>query len=181
MPTTPIISAVRPREAFTLIELVTVIALIGIVSLVVAAPAMSNLRSMRASAAATRMASDMRYIQRVAMGSGLRTWMAVDANNERYSLYIEDSANPGKANRIALADPLDLSTSTIKFNASPYNGITITSASFNSTTELEFDNFGTPKDANAAALTSIGMVILSDGVAVRVHPVGGYVEHRAWP
>ena len=61
------------RNAFTLIELITVIVIMGLVSLVVAAPAMSNLASMRASAAASRLGSDIRYLQRTAMASGLRT------------------------------------------------------------------------------------------------------------
>lgn len=169
------------HDAFTLIELITVIVIMGVVALVVAAPAMSNLTSMRASAAATRLASDVRYLQRTAMASGLRTWLVVDANAERYSLYIENAASPGKAGRVGLAHPLDLTTTAIQFNASPYNGVTITSADFNGTSELEFDNFGTPKDSNAVTLTAPGIVILSSGLAVRVHPVGGFVEHRTWP
>jgi prepilin-type N-terminal cleavage/methylation domain-containing protein len=177
----PSMTATLKRNAFTLIELITVIVIMGVVALVVAAPAMSNLTSMRASAAASRLASDVRYLQRTAMASGLRTWLVVDAATERYSLYIENSASPGKAGRVGLAHPLDLTTTAVQLNSSPYNGVTITSASFNSTSELEFDSFGTPKDSNAAVLSAAGIVILSNGVAVRVHPVGGYVEHRTWP
>lgn len=169
------------RSAFTLIELVSVIALLGIVSLAVGGPILSTIQDMRTSSAASRLAADIRYVQRTAMASGLRTWLVVDAASHRYTLHIENPSSPGKAGRVGLPHPLDQTTSAIQFNASPFNGVTITSASFNSTTELEFDNFGTPKDANGNTLASIGAVILSNQLAVRVHPVGGFVEHRSWP
>jgi len=172
---------IRRGRGFTLIELITVVVILGIIALVVGVPTLSNLNSLRSSAAASRLAGDIRYLQRTAMASGLRTWLVADASNERYTLHIEDPANPGKAGRVALPNPLDQSTSAVQFNSSPYNGVLITSANFNSTAELEFDNFGAPRDANAAALPAIGLIVLSNGVAVRVHPVGGYVEHRKWP
>ncbi len=169
------------QRGFTLIELVSVIAILAVVALVVGVPAMAGLNELRGSAAAARLAMDVRYLQRTAMASGLKTWLVVEAANDRYRLFIEDRDNMGKAGRVPLPHPLDLSTAAVQFNVSPYHGVAITSVSFNSTSELEFDNFGAPHDAGGSALSSIGMIVLSNGLAVRVYPVGGHVEHRSWP
>lgn len=171
----------RHHRSFTLIELISVIAILGIISVSVGVPTMAHIGRLRSDAASSRLASDIRYIQRLAMASGLRTWIDVDDAADRYSLYIENPASPGKAGRVAVAHPLDLSTNAIQFNAGAFGGVTIDLVSFNSMSELEFDNFGVPSDSTGAALSTPGIVVLSNGAAVRVFPVGGYVEHRSWP
>ncbi len=171
----------RRAPAFTMVELVTVIVILGIVGAFVGGPTMAYIDSMRSGAAAARMTADVRYVQRVAVGSGLRTWVTVDDAGDSYSLFLEDLANPGKANRLALAHPLDQSTSAVQFGTGPFAGVSITSVAINGTSELEFDSFGVPYDANGVALTATGAIVLSNGRAVHVHPVGGFVEQVAWP
>jgi len=169
------------RAAFTLIELVTVMVILGIVAVVVAGPTLSLLDSMRSSAAAARMTADIRYTQRMALGSGLRTWVSFDAANERYSLFVEDPANPGKAGRLAAVNPLDLTTNVVQFGSGPVANVGISSVAVNATTELEFDSFGKPYDGNGVALTAVGTVVLTGNVAVQISPVGGLVESVTWP
>jgi prepilin-type N-terminal cleavage/methylation domain-containing protein len=169
------------RTAFTLIELVTVMVILSIVAIVVAGPTLSLLDSMRSSAAAARLTADIRYTQRVALGSGLRTWVSFNATTEQYSLFVEDPANPGKANRVAAVNPLDLTTDAVQFGSGPFANVGISSVDINSTTELEFDSFGEPYDANGVALTSAATVVLTGNVAVQVSPVGGLVESVTWP
>jgi len=177
-----LLNRVKPeRTAFTLIELITVMVILGIVGVAVSGPTLSLLDSMRSDAAAARMTSDIRYTQRLALGSGLRTWVSFDAANERYSLFVEDPANPGKAGRVAAANPLDLTTNAIQFGSGPYANVGISSVDMNATTELEFDSVGRPFDADGVALTSVGTVVLTGNVAVQVRPVGGLVESVTWP
>lgn len=167
--------------AFTLIELVTVIAVLAVLAVFVGGPTLSYIADMRSSAAASRLASDIRYMQRVALGSGLRTWIDFDVGADRYSLYVEDPANPGKAGRVPTVHPLDKTTNALQFGSGPFGGVSIVSADFNSTTELEFDSFGVPYDANGTVLAASGHTLLSNGIAVQVHPIGGFVEHLSWP
>jgi hypothetical protein len=75
-----------------------------------------------------------------------------------------------------LSHPLDQSTNAVQFGIGPFLNVSLSSVSINSTTELEFDSFGVPYDANDAALTADGVVTLTDGVTIVVHPVGGMVE-----
>jgi len=171
----------RYRPAFTLVELVTVIVILAIVGSFVGGPTMAYIDTMRSGAAAARMAADLRYAQRVAVGSGLRTWVSFDDANDAYSLFMEDLANPGKANRLALMHPLDQSTGAVQFGSGTFVGVSIDSVSINGTSELEFDSFGVPYDTSGIALTANGTIAMSNGRAVQVHPVGGYVEQVAWP
>lgn len=167
------------RSAYTLIELVTVISILGIMAVFVGGPTLQYIGEMRSSAAGSRLAGDIRYMQRLALASGRRTWVDIDSGGNQYTLYIEDVNNPGKANRVGVAHPMDQSTSAVAFGSGPFAGVSITGVSINSTSEIEFDSFGIPYDASGSALTSYGEVQLTNGLAVRVHPVGGMVEQVA--
>ncbi len=171
----------RASGGFTLIELVTVMVILAVVALVVGGPTFSYLNGMRAGAAGSRLASDIRFMQRLSLGSGLRTWVVVDDAGDEYSLYMEDPDNPGEANRQPVIHPLDQTTSAVQFGSGPFANVSITNVDINATSELEFDSFGVPYDGSGSALTAVAEVVLSDGVAVRIHPVGGLVEHVTWP
>jgi Tfp pilus assembly protein FimT len=167
---------IRSRTAFTLVELVTVIGLIGIISVVAASATMSYLSEIRSRAAAARLTSDIRYAQRTALASRLRSWVAFDVPGNTYRIYLEDAANLGKANRQPLTLPLNQSSGAVQFGAAPLSGVVIVSAAINGTSEIEFDSFGVPYDGNSAALTTNGVVTLSNGVTITLRPVTGFVD-----
>jgi prepilin-type N-terminal cleavage/methylation domain-containing protein len=164
------------RSAFTLFEMVTVMALLAIVAVAVGGPTLSYVDSIRSRAAAARLVADIRYLQRTALASGLRTWAVFDAGSDNYQLYIEDRDNPGKAGRLPLANPLDQTTAAVQFGSGPYAKVSISSVSINATAELEIDGYGVPYDGNQDALTATGQISLSSGVTITVHPVSGFVE-----
>lgn len=166
----------KPTPAFTLVELVTVIVIMGIVAVGVGGPTLSYIDSIRSRTAAARSLADIRYIQRFAMSSRQRTWIAFDAAGDSYQLYAEDPANPGKAGRQPLVHPLDQSTNQVQFGSGPFANVGIASANINSTTEVEFDSFGVPYDANSVALTANGTVSLTNGVTLTIYPVSGFAE-----
>lgn len=164
------------RPAFTMIELVTVIAILGIVAVFVGGPTLSYVDAIRARTAASRLSGDIRYLQRTALSAGLRTWIVFSTADNNYRLYVEDPANPGKANRLPAMHPLDQSTGAVQFGSGPFINVAITSVSINGTSELEFDTFGVPYDANGIPLPNSGTISLSSGTSVIVRPVGGLVE-----
>ncbi len=166
----------RRVRGFTVVELVTVVVILGILSIASAGPVLTYMTAVRGGAAASRLASDLRYMQRMALSSGLRTWIVFTTSSQTYQLFIEDRDNPGKANRVAVSHPADQSTSAISLNAGPFAGVTITSVNINSAAELEFDSFGQPYDAASAALTTAGQVVLSSGGTIVIQPVTGLVE-----
>ncbi|GJQ26887.1 MAG: hypothetical protein HBSAPP02_19190 [Phycisphaerae bacterium] len=168
----------RPRKAgaFTVVELVTVVVILGVLSLASAGPVLTYLTTVRGGAVASRLASDVRFMQRLALSSGLRTWIVFNTSAQTYQLYCEDRNNPGKASRVAVSHPVDQTTSAVMLNTGPFAGVTMTSVNINGAAELEFDSFGQPYDSMSAALTTAGQVVLSSGGTVVVHPVTGLVE-----
>jgi len=169
------------RPAYTLVELVAVIAILGVVATFVGGPTLANLRSLRSSAAAARIVSDVRYAQRLALSSGQRTWVVFDVGSNRYTLYIEDADNPGKANRLMVPNPLDRSTAPVQLNEGAFASITIDAVNIAGGSELEFDNFGAPYASTGAALASTATIELAGDMQVVVYPVSGLAEQIAGP
>lgn len=164
------------RSAFTLVELVTVIVILGIMAAIVGGPTLAYMSSIRTHAAAARLAADIRFTQRTAMASGLRTWVALSTQSNSYQLFIEDAANPGKAGRQPLVHPHEQSSAPVAFGVGPFMNVSLASVNINGTSEVEFDNFGIPYDGAGVSLPAPGVVTLSGSVTVTIHPVGGYVE-----
>ena len=154
---------------FTLIELVVVLAVLGVLSSFVVQAA--HVADDRESLAAERLAQDLRYAQAWAMMSHNRTWVAFDTGNNRYTVYVEDPANPGKAGRLSLTDPLTLTTYQVALGDNEAAGVALASPSFGGKTEVEFDRNGLAYDGDAVALTSNGSVLLG-ARRVSVSPAG---------
>lgn len=174
--TTP--GRVGRRRAFTVLELITVIVLLGLIAVFVGGPTLSYISEVRTRAAAARLASDIRYLQRLSLGSGLRTWLVLNRNSNNYQLYIEDRANLGKVGRVPVSHPLDKSTNAVQLGVNPFVQVSMTAVNINGTSELEFDSFGVPYDANGMALSTSGVVTLTGGITVAVYPIGGMVERN---
>lgn len=163
-------------KAFTLVELIAVIAILGILAIAGGGAVLSSINSLRARAAAARLSSDIRLMQRTAMASGLRTWVLFNTGANNYSLYLENPASPGKAGRQAFTHPFSQDNGAIQFGSGPFVNVSLTNVNVNSTSEIEFDNFGMPFDGSGNALTSSGQITLSNGVTITLYPVSGFVE-----
>ncbi|MEE8169591.1 MAG: prepilin-type N-terminal cleavage/methylation domain-containing protein [Phycisphaerae bacterium] len=166
----------RPSRAFTLIELVTVVVVLGLVGISVGGPTLAYLNTIRSRGAAARIAADLRYAQRWAMGTRQRTWIDFNVAADQYTLYVEDPANPGKAGRQLLADALSTETGPINVGDDPFNGAALTAVNVGGTTEVEFDSFGKPYDAAGTAIAADATISLSNGVTLTIRPVTGLVE-----
>lgn len=166
----------RPRRGFSLIELVAVISLMGVIAVAIAGPTLAYMSKIRSRSAATRILADIRYVQRHAMNSRLRTWIVFSTGSNNYRLYAETSPGAGKATRTALTHPLNQTNAAVQFGSGTNLAVSITAVNINSTQEIEFDSWGRPYDGNSVALTASGTVTLSNGVTLTVHPTTGFVE-----
>ncbi len=162
------------RGGFTAVELVIVMVLLG-VSAVTLVPTLSRLATIRRDAAVGQLTAHIRYAQTVAMATRLRTWLVFDAAADTYLGYIENAANLGKANRIALTDPTTRAGLSVAWSSGLYGGVNLTGVSLGTGAELEFDSFGVPRDSTETDLASNGTLTFSDGATVTISAQTGHV------
>lgn len=157
-------------RGFSLIELVVVIAIMG--ALASLAFQGLHIAGERESLAAERLASDIRYAQGWALMSHNPTWVAFDTALNRYTVYVEDPANPGKAGRLNLADPwTNLPFYQVTLGDNETGNVTLASPGFGGDTEVKFDRNGLAYDSNGTALASNGSVQVGSRT-VTVSPAG---------
>lgn len=160
------------RKAFTLIELVAVLVIAGIVAVVVMVTG-SPKGSVRLHAACQKLATDLRYMQEIAMAEQVRHGISFDTGGESYFGYRLNTSTKA-------IDPQTQGDLQIDFDGMrEFNEIQIVSTNFNDT--VEFDSRGAPYNGNGVLLSTEGIVTLrtADGVyskTVRVEPKTGKVS-----
>jgi prepilin-type N-terminal cleavage/methylation domain-containing protein len=152
------------RLGFTLTELVTTLTVVLLLA-VMAVPSLSGLAGARENVAAIRVRTVLAFAQEWASASGNATWVAFDTAADRATVYVENPSNPGKANRLAMTDPLTRSAMVLQLGES---GVGLESADFGGTVEVHFDSLGRPRDANGVLLSADGTVGITGGGVVRV-------------
>jgi Tfp pilus assembly protein FimT len=157
---------------FTLTELVASLLLVMLL-VGIAIPALGGLAGARQNVAATRVRTVLAFAHEWASASGNATWVLFNTAADSAAVYVENPANPGKANRLTMPDPLTRSAMVLQLGA---NGIGIDSASFGSTTEVHFDSSGTPRNGNGVLLAADGTVGVTGGKVVRVTKNTGLVS-----
>lgn len=154
----------RSAAGFTLTELTLVMAVLA----TLAGMAMASLgwvASAAESVALARIRSALVFAQEWAQGTSHSTWVAFDVAADTVSVYVEDPANPGKANRLSMMDPLTRSPMELTLGA---YGVGIDSALLGAGAEVEFDGEGAPRDAAGAPWGADGTVVVTGGGTVRV-------------
>ena len=158
-----------PRSGFTLLESVVTLVILGLL----ASFALQSLHiaGERESLAAERLVADIRYAQSWAMMSRNKTWAVFDAAANRYTLYAENPASPGRADRVIMVDPLALASFQVTLGDDEMAGVALSSPSFGGQVEVEFDRNGLAYDGFDAPLASDGSVRVGDRT-VTVSPAG---------
>jgi prepilin-type N-terminal cleavage/methylation domain-containing protein len=142
------------RRAFTLVEILAVIVIIGIASAIIV-PQMGSRDDMRAAAAARTLVADLIYAQNQAITTGRWVYVKFDTANNKYTLL--STANSG--GDVALIHPITQTTYKQQFGPSSpgWDQVTINSAVFNGADvsfrpmfTVAFDEIGSPYVFNYA-------------------------------
>ena len=130
------------RRAFTYVELILVIAILGIVA-GIAVPRFGNFIAHRhIDAAATRIATDLAFAQREAKFSSTTQTVSFNVGTDSYTLVgMEDPDHAGREYAVPLTEE-------------PYNA-TIISADFGGDVEVVFDGYGVP-DSGGTIVVAVG-------------------------
>ena len=129
----------RPAHAYTLVEVLIVVTILGVVSAVVV-PHMLTAGSMGVQAAARAVVSDLLFAQNDAVAAQAPRTVVFLPAEERYELHDENDAMlsaawiSGKAQNYAV----DFAADT------RFQGVTIKSATFGNDAAVTFDDLGSP-------------------------------------
>jgi len=138
-------------KGFTLIELVMIMVIVAIVALSAMPRTVAGSR-IKLEAACQKIASDLRYVQEMALAQQVRFGLSFDTANEAYFAY-----------RVSVAtkaiDPQTRNNFDVSFaNLSEFKGIDIASTNFSD--KIEFNSAGAPYDGNNVILSSQGVITL---------------------
>lgn len=159
------------RKAFTIIELVIILSIIGIIA-VTAMVSGSPKGIIRLHAACQKLALDMRYMQQMAMSEQVRFGISFDTIGESYFGYRGTTATKA-------TDPQTQSNLDVDFDGMrEFNEIRISSTNLSGNI-IEFDSRGIPYGGNSVALSTQAIVTLTDGTnskTVRIEAETGKVS-----
>lgn len=160
------------NNGFTLIELVIILIVLGIIA-AVAIPRLADTTSLKASATARKLRSDIAYAQELAMTRNLRTRVYFNGTGtapapQGYAVVIDNSASGNCASFAAVTDPAGGGSLGVTLDSGDYAGITAVP----SMTCLEYDSLGRPYDciANLAVCSAT-----AGGMSITFSPSGTVV------
>jgi prepilin-type N-terminal cleavage/methylation domain-containing protein len=140
-------------RAFTLIEILIVVVILGIAAAVVI-PQISSRDDLKAAAAARSVMADLVYAQNRAISTQKMVFVEFDATNQRYQLF--SSLSP----KVSLTHPLNKTDYLIAFGTSGTNGLEdakLVGANFDGQKVIGFDEMGSPYSVDAATGTPTAM------------------------
>lgn len=155
----------RPASGFTLIELVTVIMILGILSIFVA-PKLIGSDGINIRGFSDQTAAYLRYAQKTAVAQRRTVCVEFGAS----SVLLRIASNPGQT-----TCALDLQGPT---GGAPALLLAKSGAAFagGAPVNFNFDGLGQPVDASGAALGTQTISIVDSGITIRIEAVTGYVR-----
>jgi prepilin-type N-terminal cleavage/methylation domain-containing protein len=178
--------AARARSAFTLVEILAVVVILGIASAIII-PNMGTRDDLRTAAAARTLVADLIYAQNQAITSGKMVYVRFDTANNKYTLLT--TANSG--GDVAMTNPITQTSYLQQFGPTKpgWETITINSAALNGVDPtyrpmytLAFDELGSPYVFNYTGNTTNdlndGSIVIGSGTftaTVSIAPATGEI------
>jgi prepilin-type N-terminal cleavage/methylation domain-containing protein len=157
----------RATPAFTLIEILLVVIILGIASAILV-PQIGARCDLQAASAARVIMSDLLYAQNHAIATQTYQYVTFDSINQKYTLYSGTSTGP----TTVLTHPVTQQNYVMTFNGTGSNtfaNVTLVSVNFgNNQPTIAFDALGVPYYYTAAsktntAISGVGTIQISSG------------------
>jgi len=138
--------AVRER-AFTLVELILVLSILGILSAVIIPKIGGRFEDVRVDLLTDRMHAELEYVRQYAITNHDTTWFVVNEAGNEYGIYV----GPSAGTRVLLADPHTGTAAVVDID-SEYDGVSITASDFGGSDEVSFNWWGVPSSGGSITL-----------------------------
>ncbi|HSZ54097.1 MAG TPA: GspH/FimT family pseudopilin [Tepidisphaeraceae bacterium] len=163
-------SASRLRRGFTLIEILSVVVILGIASAIIV-PQLSSRDDLRCAAAARALMGDLLYAQSRSIALGKMQYVQFNTTTNTYQVL--DAVNPNNV----INNPVTQSPYTVTVGTGYLVHVGISTASFDGNTTVAFDPMGVPyswsSGAGTVALTA-GSIVFQAGTNKKTITVGPY-------
>jgi len=163
-------------SGFTLIELIAVMA-IAMIMCGVAFASLGPLQSTRRGIAAKRLQRDLAFVRQRALATGTTHWVVISIGSQNWTLLVEDPANPGRANAVALTDMATGQAYQTQLGGDPLTGVQLQSAGFDGQPIIGFDWLGRPLNSTGALLAANGQAVFQSGATVEVTAGSGLTTY----
>ena len=171
----------HPRHgarAFTLIEILSVVIIIGVISAIII-PQIGSRDDQRVASAARELTADLLYAQNRSIAMQVRHYVQFNTATNNYQVMADSgSGTPGAV----ITHPVNGTPYSVSVNTGSLTGVKFTSVNFDGNTTVVFDAMGVPYSYNAstgtAALVS-GAVVIGAGqnkMTVSVAPYSGEIN-----
>ncbi|MBL8990873.1 MAG: type II secretion system protein [Phycisphaerae bacterium] len=151
-------STSRRRRAFTLIEMLVVVSILGIAGAMVI-PQMGSVGVLRVQGAIRQIVSDITFAQSDAIAFQQRRAIVFDVPNSRYTLVSIPGATVDPAVNTMFDPARPDGRYVVTIGGTATGGARIASATFNGTSTLIFDDMGSPAAAASGDTPGLGGTI----------------------
>jgi MSHA pilin protein MshC len=163
------------RRGFTLIEILSVVIILGIASAIIV-PQLSSRDDLRCASAARALMGDLLYAQSRSIALGKMHYVQFDTTTNTYQVL--DAVSPNNV----INNPVTQIPYTMTVGTGSLANVKINTASFDGNTTLAFDAMGVPYSWNSGAgpvALSAGSVIFKAGTntkTITVSPYSGQIK-----
>jgi len=163
-------SIARPKRAFTLIEILCVVVILGMASAIII-PQISSRDDLRAVAAARQLMGDLLYAQSRSIALGRMHYVQFNVASGTYQVL--DAVSPNNV----ITNPLTQQEYTVAIGTGPLANVSYRTINFDGASTVGFDSMGVPyswtSSAGSVALTS-GTLAFKAGNYVKIVTVSPY-------
>ncbi len=149
-------------SGFTLTEVIIVLVLIGILSVFAVPRIYDHYTERKTKSAATQIATDIRFVQSLAITEHDSTWIEFDDNQHVYTLYSGET----EATRTIVQYSSGAGAYIRTLNTGEFRNVTITGLTIGSDKSIAFDRFGNTNDSGSITLNNSVSITVSLGTGM---------------